>query len=65
MRYPEIPFWQHTARPLDAIDRDIEETLGTGSRELDSQVRRWSLDRMLNRRGEEYRRYGWRNSSTV
>jgi hypothetical protein len=65
MRYPTIPRWQHTALAVGQIDRDIEETLGTGSRELDGQIRRWSLDRMRNKRGEEYRRYGGRNSSTV
>lgn len=65
MRYPTIPRWQHTALAVGQIDRDIEETLGTGSRELDNHVRRWDLSRMRDPRGEEYRRYSWRNSSTV
>jgi hypothetical protein len=65
MRYEEIPRWQHTAGALDGIDRDIDETLGTGSRELDNHVRRWNTDRMTDSRGEEYRRYGPRNGSTV
>lgn len=64
MRYPTIPIWQNLSRGRE-YDRDIEETLGTMSRELDNQVRRWDLETMRNRRGEEYRRYSWRNSSTV
>ena len=64
MRYPTIPIWQDLSRGRN-YDREIEETLGTGSRELDNHVRRWNLDRMRKPRGEEYRRYGWRNSSTV
>ena len=65
MRYPTIPRWQHTALAAGQIDREIDETLGTGSREQDNQVRRWNLDRMRNPRGEEYRRYGVRNGSNV
>jgi hypothetical protein len=64
MRYPEIPMWQNLSRGRD-YDREIEETLGTGSRELGNQVRRWDLDRMRARRGEEYRRYGPRHGPTV
>jgi hypothetical protein len=64
MRYPTIPIWQNLSRGRN-YDRDIEETLGTGSRELDNHVRRWNMDRMRNKRGEEYRRYGWRSGSTV
>lgn len=60
MRYPEIPFWQNLSRGRE-YDRDIEETLGRGSREQDTQVRRWNLDVMRNRRGEETRRYRWRD----
>jgi len=65
MRYEGIPRWQHTAGALDGIDRDIDETLGTGSRELDNHVRRWGMDRMRKPRGEDYRRYGPRSGSTV
>lgn len=65
MRYPTIPRWQHTALAAGQIDREIEETLGTGSREQDNQIRRWNMDRMRNPRGEEYRRYGPRNGSNV
>lgn len=58
MRYPEIPFWQDlSARPYE---RDIDETLGTAPRELDSQVRRWGLDRVARPRGMDTRRHGWR-----
>lgn len=64
MRYPTIPIWQNLSRGRE-YERDIEETLGTGSRELETHVRRWDMSRMRNPRGEEYRHYGWRNSSTV
>lgn len=64
MRYPEIPIWQNLSRGRN-YDREIDETLGTGSREMDNHVRGWDMSRMRNRRGEEYRTYGWRNSSTV
>jgi hypothetical protein len=60
MRYPTIPIWQNLSRGRE-YDRDIEETLGRGSREQATQVRRWNLDVMRNRRGEEYRRYRWRD----
>ncbi len=61
MRYESVPFWQHTSRHLDTVDRDIEETLGSAARELDSQVRRWDMGRLRDPRGEEYRRYGPRS----
>lgn len=61
MRYESIPFWQHTSRHLDTVERDIEETLGNSSRELGNHVRRWDLSRLRNPRGEEYRRYGPRS----
>lgn len=61
MRYESIPFWQHTSRHLDTVERDIEETLGNASRELDNHVRRWDMTRLRNPRGEEYRRYGPRS----
>ena len=64
MRYEGIPFWQNLSRGRE-YDRDIEETLGTGSREQGAHVRRWDTERMRNPRGEEYRRYGARNGSTV
>lgn len=64
MRYPTIPIWQNLSRGRE-YDRDIDETLGTGSRELDNHVRRWDMDRMRKPRGEEYRRYGPRSGSTV
>lgn len=60
MRYPTIPIWQNLSRGRN-YDRDIDETLGTGDRELDNHVRRWDMERMRNPRGEEYRRYGWRD----
>ena len=63
MRYPTIPIWQNLSRGRN-YDLEIDETLGTGSREQDNQIRRWDLSRMTNRRGEEYRRYGWRTTST-
>lgn len=60
MRYPEIPTWQNLSRGRE-YERDIDETLGRGSREQDTQVRRWDLDVMRDRRGEETRRYRWRD----
>jgi hypothetical protein len=42
-RYEGIPRWQHTARALDGLERDIDETLGAGSLEMDSQARRWDM----------------------
>ena len=44
MRYEEIPFWQKGGRV--GYDYDIEETLGTAGRELDSGVRRWDMERV-------------------
>lgn len=64
MRYPTIPIWQNLSRGRE-YEREIEETLGTGGREFDTHVRRWDTDRMRRPRGEEYRRYGPRNGSTV
>jgi hypothetical protein len=64
MRYPSIPIWQNLSRGRE-YDRDIDETLGTGSREMDNHVRRWNTERMRKPRGEEYRRYGLRSGSTV
>jgi hypothetical protein len=61
MRYPTIPIWQNLSRGRE-YDRDIDETLGTGSREQDNHVRRWSTERM---RGGGHRRYGPRSGSTV
>lgn len=63
MRYKGIPRWQHTAGALDAVDRDIGETLGAGPLELDNHVRRWGRGR--HPPGEEYRRYGPRSGATV
>jgi len=40
MRYPAIPIWQNLSRGRN-YDRGVEETLGTGDRELDNHVRRW------------------------
>jgi hypothetical protein len=42
-RYTRVKYWQHTARPLRAMDRDIEENLGHGRREAVSHVRGWNL----------------------
>ena len=64
MRYETIPIWQNLSRGRN-YELDINGTLGTGMRETDNPVRRWNLDRVKNSRGEEYRTYGWRNSSTV
>jgi len=58
MRYESIPFWQQGGR--QGIDYDIEETLGTESKELDGHVRRWDMDRVTLPRGQEYKRYGAR-----
>lgn len=41
MRYREIPRWQHTAGALDGQERDVNETLGDGNREMGNHVRRW------------------------
>lgn len=57
-RYDQIPFWHEGG--VRAYELDIEETLGSGSRELDTHVRRWDMDRVRHPRGEEYRRYGYR-----
>lgn len=64
MRYPSIPRWQDLSRGRE-YDRDIAETLGTGSRELDTHVRRWDMSRARAARGEEYRRYGPRSGDTL
>jgi hypothetical protein len=58
-RYETIPFWQKGGR--GGVDRDIEETLGTASRELGNPVRRWDMDRVRNPQGQEYRRYAARD----
>jgi len=63
MRYETIPFWQKGGR--EGYDYDIEETLGTASRELDGHVRRWDMDRVRKPRGKEYRRYGPRSGYIV
>lgn len=63
MRYESIPFWQRGGR--DGYDTDIEESLGTASRELDGHVRRWDMDRVRDPRGQEYRRYGPRSGHVV
>ena len=44
MRYESIPVWQKGGRA--GYEYDIEETLGTSSRELDSNVRRWDMERV-------------------
>jgi hypothetical protein len=44
MRYETVPFWQKGGRT--GYDYDIEETLGTGGRELGSNVRRWGMERV-------------------
>ena len=59
MRYEEIPFWQHRSSHVDTVDSDIEEeTLGSGSRELGTHVRRWDMSRFRDHRAEESRRLG-------
>jgi hypothetical protein len=63
MRRETIPFWQQGGR--EGYDYDIEETLGTASRELDGHVRRWDMDRVRDPRGQEYRRYGPRSGHVV
>ncbi len=63
MRRPEIPFYQNLSRGRE-YDRDIRETIGSGTLEFDSQVRAWDTQKMRDPRGEEYRRYGPRSSST-
>lgn len=64
MRYPSIPIWQNLSRGRE-YDRDIDETLGTGPREMGNPIRRWDMDRLRQPRGEEYRRYGPRGGSTL
>ena len=44
MRYECIPVWQKGGR--SGYEYDIEENLGTSSRELDSNVRRWDMERV-------------------
>jgi hypothetical protein len=44
MRYESIPVWQKGGRA--GYEYDIEENLGTSSRELDSNVRRWDMERV-------------------
>ncbi len=63
MRYPNIPIWQCLKR--EGYDTDIEETLGLGERELDAHVRRWSMDKVREPRGQDYRRYGVRSGHVV
>lgn len=58
MRREQVPFWQKGGR--GGYDDDIEETLGTASREMDGHVRRWNMDRVRHPRGQEYRHYGSR-----
>lgn len=41
MRYPTIPRWQHTSNALDGTDLEINENLGSATREMGSHVRRW------------------------
>ena len=62
-RYESIPFWQKGGR--EGYDLDIEENLGTAGRELDAHVRRWSMDKLRQPRGQEYRSYGPRSGDTV
>lgn len=63
MRYESIPFWQKGGR--EGIDYEIEETLGTGEREMDNLIRRWDTSRMKDPRAQEYRRYGPRSGYIV
>lgn len=63
MRREQIPFWQQGGR--EGYDYDIEETLGTATRELDGHVRRWDMDRVRDPRGQEYRRHGPRSGHVV
>ena len=63
MRYESVPFWQLGGR--EGYERDIDETLGTQSRELDNPVRRWDMDRVRAVRAQEYRRYGARSGHLV
>lgn len=63
MRREGIPFWQKGGG--HAHEADIEEGLGTGIREADNHVRRWSTETLKNNRGEENRRYGPRSGAHV
>ena len=63
MRYESVPFWQRGGR--EGYEYDIEENLGTASREMDGHVRRWDMDRVRAPRGQEYRRYGPRTGHVV
>jgi hypothetical protein len=57
MRYETIPFWQMGGH--EGYELDIEDTLGQAPIELGGHVRRWDgLERMINKNGMKYRRYG-------
>ncbi len=47
MRYPEIPFWQNCSR-RNGYDRNIDETLGSATLEMDTHVRMWPTKRLTN-----------------
>ena len=63
MRYDKPPFWQKGGR--EGYELDIEETLGPSPRELGTQVRRWDMSRLLDPRGQNYRRHGARTGHVV
>ena len=47
MRYEKIPYWQFGGRK--GYDFEINETLGFGSRELDSNIRKIDMDRIYTK----------------
>lgn len=58
MRYETIPFWQKGGR--GGYDTNIDETLGTAGRETGNHVRRWDMDKVREKHGQNYRWYGAR-----
>lgn len=62
-RYEHPPRWQNAKRGKP--DYNIDGTLGMGMKDTGNHVRKWDMDRIRNFRGEEYRRYGPRNTSTL
>jgi hypothetical protein len=56
MRYPEIPFWQKTSRPLDGLDRDIKETLNSSANEkINNKYQKWDVDGFLSKAGVDWK----------
>ena len=42
-RYKSIPVWQRTKHLKRGVELDIEDTLGHGTREAESHIRRWEF----------------------